>query len=399
MFILSNALKNIKRYARRSALYALICAVAALTLQIYMSGIVKTEAQLDRLAATIPVSALVTSLDGMRTDGLQIRAVTVDGLQNSEHVRDLQITVFLWATGNLPRAIHVLGANTVSALELPDEIEWLPGFGSECLAGDEAVIVLDTVLMSAIGARLGDALSLSVSRPQFSDRGDITYDQLGSTSFRVTGRTDLLSSRSASDAVIPFETARGLFDRAGAEFAASSASFNVRDAARINEFKAEMKTLRLSVVALSGDVSMAVMANKSMALMVDDAAFISSATQLRELLSLMQGFLPLLAAALTAIGYFISYLMIQTRREEYAVFRLLGLGKRGGMGMYFAEMAVLTLGGSLLGVVMSVAIGVGGVPAGVWVFALFSLCFLLGSVIALLRLGRVNVIQTLARTD
>jgi ABC-type antimicrobial peptide transport system permease subunit len=144
---------------------------------------------------------------------------------------------------------------------------------------------------------------------------------------------------------------------------------------------------------------MAVLTNQGAALMVNDAAFIGAATKLQESLFLLRGFLPLLAAALAAVGYFVSYLMIQTRREEYAVLRLLGMGRRGAMGLYFTETAALTFGGSLLGVLISAAFGIGGAGVGVRVFFMFFVCFTLGGVIALWRLGRTNVMLALAQAE
>jgi ABC-type antimicrobial peptide transport system permease subunit len=90
-----------------------------------------------------------------------------------------------------------------------------------------------------------------------------------------------------------------------------------------------------------------------------------------------------LTAVLAAIGYLVASLMIQTRREEYAVLRILGMSKWQSMYLYFTEMAALTLGGSLVGALVSTAFGIGGLRTGIRMFILFSLCFLLGSVLAL----------------
>jgi hypothetical protein len=67
------------------------------------------------------------------------------------------------------------------------------------------------------------------------------------------------------------------------------------------------------------------------------------------------------------------------------------------MALYFAEIAALTLGGSLLGVLISTAAGIGGISVGIQVFALFSVCFSLGGIIALWRLGRTNVMLALTQ--
>lgn len=150
---------------------------------------------------------------------------------------------------------------------------------------------------------------------------------------------------------------------------------------------------------IKGDVSMMVLANQGTSLVVNDAAFIVAASRLKDTLNLLRRFLPLLAAALAVIGYFIAYLMVHNRSEEYAVFRLLGVSKLGNMGMYLVEIATLTLGGCIIGVLISTAVGIGDVNTSIRVFALLSICFLLGSIAALLRLGRAYVMLALSQAE
>ncbi|MDR1299632.1 MAG: hypothetical protein LBJ84_05215 [Oscillospiraceae bacterium] len=411
MFIISNAAKNIRRYSRKSALYFLICAVAALTLEIYMAGIDRTEKQLIRLPDGIPISARVANLDGSRYAGLQILESTADGLLNSEYVRDLKLTVVMggWI-GYAPEDYidqqtgFIIGSNTIAAFEglSPDDISWLPGCGPDFLNGNEAVCLADTGLMNIYGWSVGDKIPLSLYCYKYGSRGVMSYVNLETVETRVVGAADMGMATAdgvSPSVIVPFESARSIFHRCDIPFQASSASFYVRDALRLNDFKAEMKTLRLSDYPPVVDVSMMVLANQGTALMVNDSAFISAATRLRESLSTLRGFLPLLAAALAVIGYFAAYLMIQTRRGEYAVFRLLGMGKRGAMALYFTEIAALTLGGSLIGALISAAAGIGGPGVGIRVFVMFSVFFMLGGVIALWRLGRANVMLALTQSN
>ena len=416
MFTVSNALKNIRRHSRKSILYFLICVIAVLTLQIYMAGIDRTDKQLLQLPDAMPISASVTSLDGMRFDGLQILEKTVDGLKSSPYVKELLLTVLIRggignrAPGGLgsltPEETKtyyaiwaVLGANTIEAAEgfVPSDVAWLPGYGPDFLGGGEASCILDVNLMETHSLSLGDSVPVDLHYYKYGNRGEITYEPLEPVELRIVGAVDM--GGSAQRVVVPFEYIKAVFHRQDIAFTAASASFYVRDALALNDFKAEMKTLRLSKVDTSGNSALIVMANQGTALMVNDAAFISSATKLRESLSLLRGFLPLLAAVLAAIGYFVAYLMVQNRREEYAVLRLLGMSRHRCMGLYFAEMAALTLSGSLLGVLIAAAFGIGGFGSGVPVFLLFSLCFLLGGLVALLRLGRTNVMLALAQPD
>jgi hypothetical protein len=411
MYVLSNAMKNIRRHARKSALYALICAVAAMTLQVYSAGIDAAQTQLRELPDAIPISASVASLDGKRFAGLQIQSVTVDGLLSSPYVGELKLTTLLggWI-GEKPEDYmdaqtgHILAVNALTALEgfSAGDITWLAGYSPDALGGDEAVCLMDNSLMAQRGLSLGDVFPLNPYYYKYGTRGEITYENLELTRVRIVGAADLrmaVTDTISPSVVLPMAFLRGVYDGLGVTFHASSASFFVRDSLALNDFKAQMKELRLNQVITDGSAALMVLANQGTALVLNDATFISAATRLQESISLLTGFLPLMAVVLAAVGYFVAYLMIQSRREEYAVLRLLGKSKPSCMALYFTEMAALTVCGSLCGVIISAVFGIGGARAGAVVFLLFSLCFLLGSVIALLRLGRTNVMLALARAE
>lgn len=409
MFIFSNAYKNLQRHMRKSLLYFLICVIAVLTLQIYIAGIDRTEKQLLQLPDAMPIPASVSSLDGSRFDGLQIPEKTVDGLQSTSHVGELKLTGLLQCgIGEYSDDVYgkhviwgVTGINTIEALEglEPDAVTWLPGYDTSCLSGNEAVCLVDSLLMEIYGWSLGDSVPLDLYYFKYGDYGEISFEPIELVETRIVGTSDLMMINNSPNIIIPFEYERDIFHRQGITFHASSASFYVREPLALNDFKAEMRTLQLSRVSSSGDVALSVLANRGAALLVNDAAFISAATRLQETLALLRGFLPLLSAVLATIGYFVAYLMIQNRREEYAVLRLLGMRKSECVGLYFTEMAVLTLGGSLFGVLLSTSIKIGSISTGVLSFVLLSLCFMLGSMIALLRLGRMNVLLSLAQRD
>ena len=411
MFTFSNAIKNIRRHLRKSVMYLLICIIAALTLQIYMAGIDRTEAQLLQLPDAIPISVRVGNIDGSRFAGIQVHERTVDGLINSHHARNLLMTVSLFTGGrDFTLEGHarqqdtwkagVVGVNTLEVLEgfSADTVEWLPGYGPDSLEGDEAVCIVDRIVMEWYGWSLGDSIMLNLLYYRYEAIGTLFFDPLELMEVRIIGVANVMAAN-ASSFIIPFETARAAFHRQGIEFRASSASFYVSDGLLLNDFKAEMKTLPISRPITDGSAAMAAAANQATALFVNDASFISAAARLQETLALFRAFLPLMAAALAAIGYFVAYLMIQNRREEYAVLRLLGMSKRGSMALYFCEIAILTLGGSFLGVLISTAVGIGGINSGIRVFVLLALCFMLGSLIALWRLGRTNVMLALSKQD
>ena len=409
MFLLSTALKNVRRYLRKSVLYLLICLVSVLTLQIYLSNIDKTEAQLQQLPAIMPISGQVTISDGTQITGLQISDHVIDGLLTSSHVEQMRITSLFYAgIGEFTKEeererlnLSVMGLNTISAMdglsELP--ITWLDGYTTDMFETHDAVCVMDASTLQREGLSLGDSMPLNLYYYKYEDRARVTFEPMQIVDMRIVGEADLMaliSDAMPPQILLPFELGRDIQDSTeGITSFASSASFRVRDALKINEFKAEMKALPLSPISPGAGSNN----NRGTALLLNDATFLNAATHLQESLSLLRGFLPMLVVVLAAIGDFVSYLMIQNRREEYALLRLLGLSKGNSMGLYFIEMALLTLCGSIIGVIGGIATGMGSISVGITILALFCACFMAGSAIALWRLGRTNVMLALAQSD
>jgi len=415
MFILPNAMKNIRRNIRKSVLYFLICVIAVMTLQVYMAGIDRTEAQLLQLPDAIPVLARIASLDASRFAGLQIQEKTVNGLLNSSYVRQLLLTVLLRggighfaaeeSRGQL--TLNVVGVNSIAALEgLESEaITWLPGYSQDVLAGDETVCLIESNLMKTYKVELGDSIPLNLYYYRYTRYGEVTYEPLELAETRIIAVADLsavVTDMTSPQIVVPIKSCMASFHRQDVVFNASSASFFVDNSLELNAFKAEMKTLDLEQFDPAKNSSLTaskVLANQGTTLLVNDATFISAATRLQDSLSLLKGFLPMLAVVLAVIGYLVAYLMIQNRREEYAVFRLIGMSKSKSMGLYSIEIAALTLAGSLSGTVLSAATGIAGFNSGIKILFMFMLCFTLGGISAVFRLGNVNLMLAFARAD
>lgn len=409
MFVLRNALKNIPRHGRRALLYVLICCMAVVTLQVYMASVDRTSAQLARMGERLPIHGQLSSVDASRYDGLQIRQKSVDSLLDSPYIRDLNISVQMRAvTPDTPEELRrfptffLEGANRLEALTglTGTEIEWLPGYGPDCLTGADLLCIADSSFLASQGQSLGDSLTLDCYRYVYGRYGEVLFNTLGTQTLTVVGQADLISVQGAPSAVLPLAAVQVMFENAGESFAASAADFYLKDPEQLNEFKATVKPMGLTQADYTGALSTAVSTNTGVSLLLDDSAYITGATRLRESLDLLNAFLPVIIAVLVVIGYFVAYLMVQSRAAEYAVLRLLGLGKGRSVRMYFLEMTVLTLAGSLLGLLLALVLGiVSSLSSALLVFALFLVCFLLGSLIALWRLSRINVMLALSRAD
>lgn len=408
MFTVKNSIKNIGRHWKRSVLYIIICLVAVITLQVYLAGIDRTDAQLHDLSNAMPIAADVTSVDASKYEGLQIRSMTVDGLLESHFVRDLKMNVLLRATepGATDKekeypGIYITGVNSDAALEGLNEVEinWLYGYDASFFEGGELACVMDTSYMAARGLSVGDTVPLDTYYYIYGKYGELSFGEMGRKDIRIVGETDMIYVQGVPTLIMPYTAARQLLIDNEIQFQASAASFYVNDALNLNDFKTEMRNIALIQADFSGQLAQAALANQGTALMLNDAAYISGATRLQESLSLLRGFLPVVIVVLAIIGYFVAYLMIQSRRVEYSVLRLLGVGRGQGFRMYFLEMAVMTIGGSLCGVIVALPTGICEITTAGWVFLLFDICFMGGSVVALWRLSRTNVMLALAQAE
>ncbi|MCL2125947.1 MAG: hypothetical protein FWH33_08185, partial [Oscillospiraceae bacterium] len=255
MFILSNTMRNLARHGRKSVLYCAICIAAVLAMQVYLAGIDSTEAQLRRLPEAIPISARVTNQIGSRFGGLQIHERIVDGLLASDNVKELLLATQLRAglgefapeESRQRLQFNVMGANTIGALgkRVGDGAEWLSGYSPDFLLGNDAVCLADRGIMEALGLKLGDSIPLNLYYYKHSAMGSsLTFAPLELLQFRIVAVADLgivSADMAAPSLVIPIETHSDICHRQGVDFTAASASFFVRDALLLNEFKAEMK--------------------------------------------------------------------------------------------------------------------------------------------------------------
>ena len=83
-----------------------------------------------------------------------------------------------------------------------------------------------------------------------------------------------------------------------------------------------MHTLGLLPVSAESDLHY-----EGNALVVQDETFIKAAERIEESLTLLRGFLPLILFIAAGAGYLTAHLFIQDRRQEYALFRSVGVGR------------------------------------------------------------------------
>lgn len=114
---------------------------------------------------------------------------------------------------------------------------------------------------------------------------------------------------------------------------------------------------------------------------------------------MMNCFLPVLFLAVLFTGFLTAYLFTRSRRVEYALIRLTGVGKKKSFGIFFAEYAALALTGSITGILTAFAAKMADPETGMPVMAVFLGCYLLGTAAALAGMQRLNVMEVLTKND
>ncbi len=401
---------KIGRHKIKGAATILMDILVVLLLHTYLSNIANNQEQLLKLPEALPIHAYLTCPDGTSQAGLFIREEVAEALLSSVHVKDLKLTTRLKA--GLKKAdeekeentdLFLEGINCLAAGGLTDEsVVWNAGEDSSFLQGNEAKCIVSAELFKENGWRLGEKITLC---QYYYEREDERYlsvrlEPLETTEYEIAGYADFKNAgvdmlTDSLDVLLPLQTVREIYKNKKISFFADSASFDVADALKLNEFKQEMKDLSLiSMSPFSEDHSM-----NGRALNVDDSTFIHMATHLRRVIDAVETFFPFLLALIVCVGYLVTLLMLQSRKKEMALLRSLGLSRRKCFQVFFTEQLILVLAGVVVGSVLSVLLqgNYGGSSA--LTGCLVGIFYMLGNSLALWKLMKVSVMEALFQAE
>lgn len=131
------------------------------------------------------------------------------------------------------------------------------------------------------------------------------------------------------------------------------------------------------------------------ALNVNDGAFISTAEHLRQVIDTVRAFFPFLLVLIVGVGYLITLLLLQSRKNEMALLRSIGLNRRKCFQIFFVEQLTLVLTGVVAGSVLSVLIQGNYGGSSVLAGGLVGVCYMAGNSLALRKLLDVSVMEAL----
>ncbi len=398
---------KIGRHKVKSLLTILMDMLVVFLLHTYLSNIANNEQQLTTLPEAIPVHAYITTADGSRQTGIYIKDKLVQGLLDSAYVDKLQMDVRLkagidkvipgqWNTLNL----FLEGVNCIEALGAVTEsdVVWNTGEGSFILQGTQEKCIVSRELFEKKGWKLGDKVTLCQWYYYREDEryAELFMNPLQTVEYEIAGYMDMRGAWNGQfvippDVIVPFHAVRNYYEQEGIPFFANSASFQVSDSLCLNAFKQEMKELGFQSVAPTvQDNSL-----NGVALNVNDGAFISTAEHLRQVIDTVRAFFPFLLVLIVGVGYLITLLLLQSRKNEMALLRSIGLNRRKCFRIFFVEQLTLVLTGVVAGSVLSVLIQGNYGGSSVLAGGLVGVCYMAGNSLALRKLLDVSVMEAL----
>lgn len=232
----------------------------------------------------------------------QIEGKIVEGIRKSAYVARVEETVELVGKGAQGGNFQIL------ALENEELENFKRG---QCLTS--------SLFLKNNDLEVGDKIVLPVYCYAISMMtGELTERFMGDYEWEIAGSCEM-----EEDIHIPLEHAKELFVETKNTYYASSLSFRVKEPKLLNELKAEMQALGLQEIQSGAKENF-----YGKALGIEDATFIEASIKLENNKTLLQSFLPVILLLLLVAEYLVSHLLLQSRRQEFAIMRALGKSKK-----------------------------------------------------------------------
>lgn len=265
-------------------------------------------------------------------------------------------------------------------IRIQDKIIWLDGYDESCLEGNERVCIIS----DEFGYQPGDTIPFLAS---------VTMEDMAEMCgiFRLKVAATYHGNITAFKAVMPIATYEELCSTATEAhqqmgdgmvwpFDLRSFVFTVKDNHQLDELKNY-----LVEQGLSGEAGIRTA--------IDDRILKGTVAPIESNLALLEGLYTFFFVMVTAIGFFISFLLARGRKPEYAVMRMLGESRAQITIKALCEQFVFCLAGVMLG-----AAAVGLMEKSSFqlsICAVILLCYTLGAAVAVMLTVRVNVMDIL----
>lgn len=389
--------RNICRQKKKSLLNILVCMLIVCFAAFYLGTIESHENQLKDLKDIYKIQGEIWNYRGTLNSGLKINTKYAEAVRRNSNVTDYQeeheITAMVIGRNKgeiLGVFANLNGINSIAAGGVKEkDIQWKDGMNGEMFLKSGSVCVVDETVLTNAGLELGDWITLDVSYyKETPDGTSLEMIPLCKKELQIVG----CGSLADTDILCPLLEVKEWYEQAGVEYLPSRISFALKDPLKLNAFKKDME--EAGFIEVTQSVAMEGM-YKGCALILDDMDFTNAAKSIQKSIRFLTGFYPSILFLMMITGYMVSFLLLQNRKLELALMRVLGTGRRRMSWQLFAEHMLTAAAGCMIAVVIAGVMQMGSGMVLVKVTGLFLLCYGVGTWISLWMVRRFSLISIL----
>ena len=422
------ALLSIRRGGLRSLVVPLASLVLTVTVLV-LSGVYQGwQEELDNALENTQIEGMAVSLDGRHYSGLVLpmnNLRTILGIEGIENV-SVSYGYHYWLPEDAPSFTNgsfglahrqawidaqpeLVALNSLSAAKefyyTDPAVTWLDGWDETVLMTDgftplrnrimeqaeEALIpaVCSAAFLEGHGMVLGDTLSCLVQ---------VEYDNYFMMeiplNLRVVGSYVQQGGKAPIYVPLACHIPLSLLNidedpgniRGWNKFSFRTCRFRVSSAGELNAVRQLLREQDFSAVRRA--------AGNRTTILLRDAAFLRLAENMEHNITMGKVMSAVLSLLIVLLGFIISWLMIFSRKREFALMRGCGVQKRQIFASFFLEQAILCLAGCLAGCLILFRLYAGGVAQPL-AAAAYLICYLLGTTVSIRMIGKTDLMALL----
>ena len=365
-----------------SLLLAAVAAACAFSAMVLQNLTIRQEDALRNTIANTTISCTVTNAKGTDSGKLQMLSAFVEMLEGQRRLRGCYLDDYVKnvrakaeLTLEKPEGTtlrRILSVDSDPALSEAEgaHVEFFSGWEEEILRGREQVCLVPSEMIIGeeyitVAAEMEEPVRLRIIGTVTNGPANVIY--------------------------CPFfmPWTEGI----SVAFLTDSCSFDIRDNQKLEESKAYIYEWFVEP-KLNNQMD-----GLTFGVLVHDETYLKSLAEIHANLSMLRLLLPALIVICGCIGFFASFLATRGRTKEFAVMRCIGMKQSRIFGLVMAELTVLALAGSVLGIAGGVLLEgelqVSALRNAAWMTGIF----FLGSAVAALRITRINVMKLMKVED
>ena len=453
------ALLSLRRGGPRAALVILVSSVLAIVIIVLGSVYRGWEKELDRVLSETKIEGQVTSSNGRFFSGVSARISNIRSLMELEDIGEIYVSLrdIYWMEDDIPdfgeggfaqerRATWINSQSSIVAVNnlkgakefyfTEPEIKWLEGWDESCFI-DESFPTLygamwgieegpeDLAYPAVVSDKFmerhnlkqngefsclvrGGTLSLSTGGRRRNNSSEIstrlkivgTYHQTGSREHIYVPLgfflppSIIFGETPPEESNNPYITINSSIENYMSyiygNYFMDSCRFALTSAAHLDETR--------DALAKAGFGWPGHMGTKRMTLILRDGAFVKMTENLNRYLVMGKVILVLIFGVVALLGFIISWLLISGRKREFAIMRGFGVKKSRLFFSFFWEQALLCVIGCIIGALSLIWFYSGGLLQ--WAtLGGYIVSYLVGCIISIVLIGRVNLMELLATKE